>query len=494
MVTYQIFIPSFADSNSDGIGDINGIISALDYLYELGIDTIWLSPIHPSPSYHKYDVLDYYQIDPTYGSLNDFRNLILEVHKRGMKIIMDLVLNHCSKEHPWFKAAIEQHEKYRDYFIWSTKEEIEKVGELTKAVTADSDNTVLWNSIGKQEELYYSFFWEGMPDLNYDNPEVCEEAYSIGKYWLEMGVDGFRLDAAKHIFPDHRAEDCHVFWEGFKTAMQRQNPDVYLIGEVWTNLNEQAPFASGFSALFNFDLSYAILETVKQGKVLGASMYTDSWKLHERLSLLDIIKEGNEVFHRVNKSFISATFLSNHDQERVLSFLENDERKAKLAASILLTLPGTPYIYYGEEIGMKGSKPDEYIREPFLWSKDDERNTQWLIPKYNQLVDGQSLDIQQNDSSSIYSHYKNLIGLRKSSNALTHGELVAETFNDESILAYLREYENSELLVIHNLSSSDKEITLPVKFSSIFYTTGLENEQINDSFVLKAYQSLILTK
>lgn len=492
---YQIFIQSFVDSNGDGIGDINGITSKLDYLSGLGITTLWLSPIHPSPSYHKYDVTDFYCVHPDYGNIEDLKDLILEAHKKNIKIIIDLVLNHCSKEHPWFQSAISGDAKYKDYFVWSTLEETEAKGSLIKEKTGDSDNELQWNKVENQDELYFSYFWEGMPDLNYDNEHVKEEAFKIGLYWLsEIGVDGFRLDAAKHIFPDNRENDTLEFWRTFKSKMQAVNSDVILLGEVWSDIHNQASYTKSFSSLFNFDLSYSILETIKQKKILGASVYSDSWKLHERLSLVDIIKTSKDIFNTYNSDFFSTIFLSNHDQERTQSFLENDEDKAKLAACILLTLPGCPCIYYGEELGMKGKKPDEYIREPFPWSNDDFYNTSWIQPKYNtsRLLD--PLSIQQTDSNSIYQRYKTLVALRKGSATLANGSIDSCDLDDEQILAYERKDENSNLLVIHNLSSSAKFITTKKTFREIYYTSSLELIGNIDSFVLSPYSSIILLK
>ncbi len=180
----------------------------------MGVNALWLTPIHPSPSYHKYDVTNYYDVDPDFGTLADFKNLIHQAHKGGIKIIMDLVINHCSEQHPWFLEAQNKKSPYRDFFTWKTLEEIAESGELTKEATGDSDNRILWNEVAGQDERYYSFFWKGMPDLNYDHAEVRSEVMKIGKYWLqEIGVDGFRLDAAKHIYPDDRVDDTVAFLE-----------------------------------------------------------------------------------------------------------------------------------------------------------------------------------------------------------------------------------------------------------------------------------------
>ena len=211
-IVYEVYIQSFCDSNGDGIGDLPGLISKLDYIQDLGANTIWMMPLHPSPSYHKYDVIDYYSIDPTFGTMADMDLLIAEATKRKMKIILDLVINHTSSEHPWFIASRSSPDSpYRDYYVWkdfdSVKDEIHK-----KTTTFDSDNLTQWHEWEGQEDRYYGFFWKGMPDLNFDYAPVREEIYKIGKFWIDKGVDGFRLDAAKHIYPDDRFNDTRSFW------------------------------------------------------------------------------------------------------------------------------------------------------------------------------------------------------------------------------------------------------------------------------------------
>lgn len=493
-VTYEVFVQSFADSNGDGIGDLNGLTSKLDYIADLGVEAIWLMPINPSPSYHKYDVSDYRGIHPEYGSMADFKNLLEEAHRRNLKIILDLVINHCSSEHPWFQAALSGDEKYRDFFIWATMEEIEAEGNLIKEATGDSDNVHQWNEVEGQEELFFSFFWKGMPDLNYDNPEVREAVYAIGKYWLqEIGVDGFRLDAARHIYPEHRAEDNHVFWKEFKTTMESYKPDVYLVGEVWGDLEVQAPFAAGFTALFNFDVSFSVMETVKNEQMVSAAIAGSAWDVQEDQSPVGQYLNSEGKFARYNSSYVNTTFLTNHDQNRVMSFFENDEMKARLAGSILLTMPGSPYIYYGEELGMKGLKPDENIREPMIWSAESEMNTSWMKAEYNPADKTISAEDQAKDPNSLYNHYRKLIKLRRSNEVLTYGDIQAHNLDDDQLMAFTRTHESNTLLIIHNLSGEVKMIQANSDFTTPIYTTGLDLDEIRESFVLKPYSSIILS-
>ncbi|MEQ8473261.1 MAG: alpha-amylase family glycosyl hydrolase [Marinoscillum sp.] len=494
-VTYEIFVQSFYDSNGDGIGDINGMTEKLDYLEDLGIEAVWLMPINPSPSYHKYDVTDYNGIHPDYGTIEDFKQFVQEAHDRNIRVVIDLVINHCSNEHPWFKAALDPDSEYRDYFVWGDMEEIEAQGILEKAATGDSDNIRQWNELEGQDELYFSFFYSGMPDLNYDNPKVRDEVYNIGVFWLnEIGVDGFRLDAAKHIYPDYRAEDNHAFWAEFKQKMESYNPDVYLVGEVWADLETQQPFAAGFTGLFNFDLAFTIMETVKNEKMVSATIHESTWKVGDG-SPVDLFNESAQAFNKVNPDFVNTTFLTNHDQNRVMSFVENEIPKAQLAASILLTLPGAPYIYYGEEIGMRGMKPDELIREPFLWfSKPDSGQTSWIKAKYSTEESVTPLLDQIDDPNSIFNHYKSLIHFRRKSEVMTYGSVEFQSFSDKEILAFTRTFKNQEMLVVHNLSAKTKRFSKPGGFKNVELSTyDFENDSL-ETLVLPPYQSIILSK
>lgn len=457
-VFYEIFVQSFADSNGDGIGDIVGMTSKLDYLNDLGIDAIWLMPMSPSPSYHKYDVVDYRAIHPDYGTMEDFRTFIKEAHKRNIKIVMDFVINHSGNGHPWFQDAMTGKDaKYRDYYVWADKDSIAE--QIAKKETSfDSDNIRQWHPVDEENpvgEHYYGFFHGGMPDLNYDNPEVRAEMYDAGRFWLEeIGIDGFRLDAAKHIYPDDRATDSHAFWKEFKFEMEKVNPDVYLIGEVWADASTASPYAAGFTSLFNFDRAFSILESINKEKVVAANIAGHNYKIDSNANLAEVINTSLPWFKKFNPNFVEASFLSNHDQNRVASVLEGDQSKIKLSASLLFTLPGTPYIYYGEEIGMLGMKPDENIREPMLWSEatTDEMRASWIEAAYSTDKSISAVAIQQQEKNSILNHYKSLIALKKQE-VFSLGDIQNLDFNNSSVIAFTRAYGEDTVAVIHNLSN-----------------------------------------
>lgn len=483
-VTYEIFVQSFCDSDNDSIGDIKGMTSKLDYLDELGVEAVWLMPMSPSPTYHKYDVTDYYGIHPDYGTMDDFKEFVKEAHKRNINVVIDLVLNHSGSDHPWFKAAAKDTASpYRDYYVWAHKDDPQTKGE-GKVTGADSDNVNHWHSVEGSDYKYFGYFWGGMPDLNFDNPELREEVFKIGRFWLqEVGVDGFRLDAARHIFSDERAEDNHQWWVEFKNEMQQVKPDVYLVGEVWADAATVAPYIEGLPALFNFEMSWAILKALKEGT--GDSLAIKHAKI------LDF-------YQHVNPDFIDATILSNHDQNRIMSEVNGDMNKAKTAAALLFTLPGSPYIYYGEEIGMTGKKPDEQIREPFLWDVKgkDECRTTWLEPQYSTEKTVAPAAVQAETENSMLNHYKSFISLRNNSKALTYGNLEPVNVNHKAVSAFLRTHATESVLVLHNVSGADASITLPASLNDYKTVLFQNNEAVqgNNGVKLPAYSTLILKK
>lgn len=468
-ITYEIFVQSFADSNGDGIGDIPGLTSKLDYLNDLGIAAIWLMPICKSPSYHKYDVVDYKSIHPDYGTLDDFKTLLREAHSRGIKVIIDFIINHTSDQHNWFLESKKGKDNLcRDYYIWE-KEEVIKDEIAKTELSHDSGNITQWHKSKGNEELYYGFFTGSMPDLNYDNPKVFDEIVEIGRYWLEdIGVNGLRMDAAKHIFRDNRATDNHKFWMKFKEAMQAIKPDVYIVGEVWADTKTTAPFSKGLSSLFNFDLALSIEQTVQSGVISSSSVSEHSYLISEGSSFVRTLIYNQQIFKKINPEYVDAIFLSNHDQNRVASVLGNKKNRIKQAAAILLTLPGRPFIYYGEELGMLGMKPDENIREPFLWNSRDKDNSRanWFVPTYTADSTVMNAKVQQSKPNSILNTYKALIKTRKESNALTSGDLKEVDLKINGVLSYARISLDQTALILHNVSREKVMLTLPKKFRS----------------------------
>ncbi|MDO9554869.1 alpha-amylase family glycosyl hydrolase [Rhodonellum sp.] len=481
-ITYEIFIQSFYDTNSDGIGDINGVTKKLDHVKELGANAIWFMPIMPSPSYHKYDVTDYKAIHPDYGTLEDFKKLMKEAHKRDIKIVIDLIINHTSSEHPWFLESKKGRDNpYRDYYVWAQKDTISAYLNK-KTITLDSDNIRQWHNPGSGEDFYYGFFIGGMPDLNFDNPKVRKEIYEIGRFWLEeMGVDGFRLDAAKHVFPDDRPVDNHEFWIEFRSEMEKIKPDVYLVGEVYDMKEVVAPYLPGLPALFNFDFHYTLIDAFKES---NGSL------------LVEKQKEILDYYLGITPDFIDATFSSNHDQPRLLNSLNENPRKLKQAIAILMTMPGAPYLYYGEEIGMLGRKPDENIREPFLWDiqANDKGRTTWMEPVYSIDEMVTPLAIQKSMSTSYFNHYKEIIAVRNTNRGLALGNL--ELYSEDlpkPIMAYFRNHKDQNLFVVHNLSDQGFTIALPEGYENLIYSFGMSKAD-DGSISMPPYSSIVLEK
>lgn len=488
VVYYEIFVRAFYDSDGDGIGDFNGVTEKLDYLADLGIGGIWLMPINESPSYHGYDTTDYYAVNSDYGTLEDFKNLIEEAHKRDIKVVMDLVVNHSSKEHPWFRSALtDASSPYRDWYtIVGSDENVPVDGALGQNP---------WHKYGSLK--YLGIFWEGMPDLNFDHPEVRAEMINIGKFWLEQGVDGFRLDAAKHIFGDFTStvsseevqEKNKQWWQEFRLGMNEVNEEAYLIGEVWDSVTIIAPyFDHALDSAFHFDLADRLLSIAanEQDSNLAFSLGR-AYGLYEKVS---------------DGKFVDAPFLSNHDQNRVMTVLKNNVDHAKMAASLLLTLPGTPYIYYGEEIGMNGAKPDEYIREPMVWYEDTaggKGQTKWINSKHNKEAGDVSVEAQLKDEKSLLAHYKQLINWRNEEPALRDGGIDEYKLasSDSRLSAYLRVTAHDRVLVVHNLSNQTLTTELQPsnvygEFKELVRTTNSQASLNEKTLTVPPYTTVII--
>lgn len=425
---YSLFPIAFADSNGDGLGDINGIRENLDYLKnELGVDCIWLNPVHPSPSYHKYDVVDYLAIDPDFGTMEDYENLIAEMHEMDMYIIMDLVINHTSSKHPWFQAAKQKDEKYRDYYRWLTTEELR-------------DHHMKSNWYIGGNTYYYAGFWSEMPELNLENKDVRDELKAIAEFWLNKGIDGFRIDAARHLYDKGEYPEDYdtlgatiAFFKEFSEYIKNINEDAFIISEVSLNFKAASVYYEGMEALFNFDI----------GEDLLSAAYVGSTDMADRVQYY--LEQLNDYDNRV-----MGTFLSNHDQNRSIEALAGSRSRAKVAANLMLTLPGLPFIYYGEEIGMTGKKPDENIREPFVWGQESMYNTAWNLSTQNVNENTPSLAEQMNDDSSLFNTYRTMIRIRMENPVLKNGDIAHVETGVKAIIAYRRYDTDTNLLVVHN--------------------------------------------
>jgi alpha-amylase len=446
-VFYEIFVRSFNDSDGDGIGDFQGLIQKLDHLNDgdpatdedLGITGIWLMPINDSPSYHGYDAVDYRSINPDYGSMDDFSEFLDAAHARGIKVIIDYVMNHCSNQHPWFVEASRNNPAYRDYFRWAASD--------PGQTGPWGQDLWHWHSSG----WYYGLFWGGMPDLNYETPAVKDEMFDTATFWLDtVGVDGFRLDAVLYLLEEgnqiQNTASTLQFWQDFNTHVKAVNPDVLSVGEAWTasTIVQQYVTEDRLDFCFEFDLAGTTLWGVNNSEANSIGDKADQvYRLYPHLQF--------------------GTFLTNHDQNRSFEVLGQDEGKAKAAAGIYLTLPGVPFLYYGEEVGMIGSGSDEYKRSPMQWTDGPNSGFTTGVPwqPVNSNFGQYNVQVQEQNPESLLNWYKRLIKLRNQSPALRQGTHDPLSSSVSPVLAYMRSHEEQTVICMANTASSARNgITL----------------------------------
>ncbi len=595
-ISYQLLVYSFADSNGDGVGDFQGIIDKLDYLDQLGVSAVWLSPVHPAMSYHGYDVLDYGAINPQYGTEADFQRLIDAAHGRGIRIYMDYVINHTGKDHPWFAEALGNPDSpYRDYYVlsenpaqdirdgkipsiasegaagydagqwfaavqgdggtlkvkftlrWSANptlsvERVETVensgspssgkylyfGDPARCVefyTAGDDlytlalefsspwgclvrtsqtswaagtkygarsgsNRLAWGvpmtlqsnasadpadvlMPGMTSVMYHSHFWTSwFADLNYGPADRCAESPAFRaicastRKWIDMGIDGLRLDGAKHIYHNARSNENPTFWNSFYTAVNdyfraKNGRDIYMVGEVYSDFSEAAPYYAGLPALFDFSYWYRL-----------------EWALNNSTGCYFVrdILSYRDRYATYRPDYIEATKLTNHDENRARSLLGGSTEKAKLAGAVLLTSCGSPYIYYGEELGFVGKKDngDEYVRPSMKWG--DSHSPSYTDKVYAGMDSVADAAAQAADEGSILGVYRSLGQLRNTYPALAVGEMKRHPVynennaNPKSIAAWYRETAGERLLVVHNFDSQTVTIELDDAVKSVVWS------------------------
>ncbi len=441
---YEIFVRSFADSDGDGNGDFRGMMDRLDYLNDgdpasasdLGVTCIWLMPVMEAVSYHGYDVTDYYAVERDYGTREDFLAFMAAAHERGIHVIVDLVINHTSVEHPWFvDAASGPDSRYRDWYIFE---------EQNPGYTGPWGD-VAWHATPGASDYYYGVFWSGMTDLNFRNPDVTAEIHAITEFWLnEMQVDGFRLDAVKHLIEEGQVQESTpetIAWLADYAAFIRSvKPDAYTVGEVsGANSATLTPYyPETLDQFFHFELAENALSAAQSGSPLLF-----------RITLRGAVEAMPDGRY--------ATFLTNHDQPRVATRLAGDERAMRVAAMLLLSTPGTPFVYYGEEIGMSGDKPDELIRTPMQWSAEPSggftTGTSWepLQPDWQE----RNVASQTDDAGSLLSHYRNWIQVRAAHASLRTGTYQQIDVENPGVVAFVRTVDGETTLVAINTGAEE---------------------------------------
>lgn len=446
---YEVFVYSFCDSDGDGIGDLRGLASKLDYLQELGVNGIWLMPIHPSPSYHKYDVSDYYGIDPAYGTMEDFDFLMAECEKRDIHVILDLVLNHSGSEHPWFTQAVdylrdlgdgEPNGKDCPYFNY-----YHFTRELLPGFTL----------IDGTDWHYESQFSPDMPDLNLACEELRGEIRDIMAFWLDKGVSGFRLDAAKEYYTGSVSKNLEVLsW--IQQTGQSLKDDIYLVAEVWDGFAAVSEYyESGLTSFFDFPFADAggKIITVIRGAGNPAMVSTYATAL----------EKADQAYSASNPDYIDAPFLSNHDTGRIASYCSGDEARTKLAGAMNLFMSGSAFVYYGEELGMTGSGNDPSKRAPMYWNEDRDRGTtapppECVLPESYPFP---SYEVQRTEADSIYNYYRQAIAIRQAIPAISHGKTTAEAaLNQGCVSAYRKTWGEEAAIVLMNVGTEEARMEL----------------------------------
>jgi glycosidase len=457
---YQIFVGSFSDSNGDGFGDLRGIINRFDYLNDgnmnsetsLGVQGIWLSPIFSSPSYHKYDAKSYYKVDWRFGTEEDLKELSELCHSRNVKLILDLAINHTSTQHEWFlkfKQARIDGDTENPYYNF-----------YTCATTSEREKGRTYHRLGSTDWWYEGNFSNEMPELDYDNPDVRQAVLDVAKYYLEMGIDGFRFDAVKYIYYNDNPRSIE-FWQWYMEELKKINPDVYCVGECWSGDGDVLQYYKALNC-FNFTTSSneGVFASTAKGNDIGSlTGYVSSYQ--DRV--LEANSDGMPMF-----------FLANHDQDRIAgTFLFDSQRM--MVANLYLLAPGSPVIYYGEEIGMKGSRgaamTDANRRLAMLWGDDDVRNPVGSTYPADKQVKANVLQ-QLEDENSLLRHYCRLLTIRHTYPAIARGDYEKADCGSQELGGFVITYEGQQWILLHNVG--DEEMTIDLSTCSLKADTLLE--------------------
>lgn len=537
-VAYEIYPRSFKDSNGDGIGDIQGIIEKLDYLQDLGIDIIWVCPIYQSPNDDNgYDISDYKAILSDFGTMEDFEALLSAVHKRGMKLIMDLVINHTSDEHEWFiESKSSKDNTYRDFYIW--KEGADKG--IPPNNWASIFGGSAWEYDSDTKEYYLHIFSKKQPDLNWENKEVRNKLYDMVNWWLDKGIDGFRIDAISHIkkkegLPDLPNPKGEAFVESFDGHLNQKGIDLFLNEFVENTIKK-------FDALTVREANGVTVEDAEN----WANEDTGYFNMIFQFEHVDLWgSKGTGLDLRRLKTTLSrwqnaldakgwnALFIENHDLARVVSVWGNDtsyrKKSAKALATIYFFMQGTPFIYQGQEIGMtnvkyenindyrdvasrnyyqselaKGKAHEEVMT--YIWSsgRDNSRTPmQWDSTSYAGFSDNEpwikvnpnyrkiNVEESMKDSDSIYHYYRTMIQLRRKEETFIYGSYVLLEEEHPQVFAYIRKYQNKQFLIVANLFALETIVNLPsgFKLGEKLLSNYSEKEQSTVSLNLKAYEA-----
>ncbi len=490
-IFYELHVKAFQDSNADGSGDFRGLIDRLDYIQGLGVDCIWLLPFYPSPLRDDgYDIADYYSINPQYGTVEDFQRFIEEAHRRGLRVIADLVLNHTSDAHPWFQRArrAPRGSPERDYYVWSDEDSLYSEARIIFTDTEPSNWT--WDPVA--EQYYWHRFFAHQPDLNWDNPEVKQKMFEVMEYWLDRGMDGFRADAVPYLIerPGTICEnlpETHEILKEFRARLDEKHPGKILLAEANQWPDDVRPyFGEGdeFQMAFHFPLMPRIFMAVRQGirkPIVEIIQRTPSipddcqWCMflrnHDELTLEMVTDEERDYMYREYASDPRMR-INLGIRRRLAPLMDNDRRKIELLNSILFTMPGSPIVYYGDELAMGDNiylGDRDGVRTPMQWSPDrnagfSRAETERLyLPAITDSVYGfQAINVeaQQRSPFSLLNWMKRLIQVRKQHRAFGRGSIEFLEPKNPHVLAYLREHEGDSILVVNNLSGTAQAVQL----------------------------------
>jgi len=521
-VFYEVYVRAFYDSNGDGHGDLNGLTQKLDYLQSLGVDCLWLLPIYPSPLKDDgYDISDYMGIHPDYGTLDDFKALLAAAHAHNIRLIMDLVINHTSDQHPWFQAARTDHNSpFRDYYVWSDTDKKFSQARIIFVDTEKSNWT--WDEVAGQ--YFWHRFYSSQPDLNFDNPAVRAELICIIRFWLDLGVDGFRVDAAPYIFEreDTSSEnlpETHTFLKEIRSFVDRNFPGRILLCEAnqWPQ-EVRDYFGDGdeFHLAFHFPLMPRIFMALRSGEtspIEWALTHTPTipencqWctflRNHDELTL-EMVTEEQRQWMWEQYAPDPRMRLNLGIRRRLAPLLDNDKRKIGVAFSLLFTLPGSPIIYYGDEIGMGDNiylADRNGVRTPMQWEAGlnagfTQARTIYSPVNNTPPYHPEKVNVMSEctEAGSLWSQIRAMISIRKSHSALCYGTLTMVDCGSSAVAAYLRVESQETVLVLQNLSAHPQKITRPLvpdvhgKFIDLLTRQSEDNIRGKANLFLQPYE------
>jgi maltose alpha-D-glucosyltransferase/alpha-amylase len=492
-VFYEVYVRAFADSNGDGIGDLPGLVNKLDYLKELGVDCLWLLPLYPSPLRDDgYDIADFYEIHPDYGTVHDFRVLVEEAHRRGLRVIADLIPNHSSDQNLWFQASRDpahpEHETYRDWYVWSPTDQLYEEARIIFLDTEPSNWT--WDPV--RGEYFWHRFFHHQPDLNYDNPAVQEEMLEVIRFWLGQGIDGFRVDAVPYLY-EREGTNCenlpetHAYLKRMRAFVDEVAPGALLLSEANQWPEDVRPYlgdSDEFQMNFHFPLMprlYMALARADRRPILEILERTPpipemcQWatflRNHDELTL-EMVTEEERQFMWSFYAPEPRMRLNLGIRRRLAPLLGNDRARIEVANSLLFTLPGAPVVYYGDELGMGDNiwlDDRDGVRTPMQWSADLNAgfSTAGTEELYAPVIDDEAygyqrlnVESQRRDPGSLLNWMREAIQVRKAHAALGRGEIRFLEAANRAVLAYLRSDGEETILVVNNLSAEEQVIEL----------------------------------